>query len=153
MKNSAIMIITTLALVNGLWGCTSTQNTHQTITSMELVGRLPDTGITRDEDSQLTPSHPTHVTAQAITDTIVLTWLGTGDDRIEYYHIFRRLANDGNWQFITRVKSTGDNRGWYEFKDTTIEMGIAYIYGVTAVDIYGNESAISESSVVIFDKH
>lgn len=177
MKNFRIVIaiITTLVLVNGLWGCTSIQTTRvtpttvphaeatpliitltsspevtatQTTTSVELTGPSSETGISRDQDSQLTPSHPTQVTAQVITDTIVLTWLGTGDDRIVHYQVFRRVDSDEDWQFITNVESTEDNRGWYEFRDTFVTLGIAYIYGIMAVDTYGNESSISESTII-----
>jgi len=123
-------------------------NATQTATDAEVVGPPEEVGISREEDSQLTPSHPTQVTAQAITGAIVLTWLGTGDDRIEYYQVCRKVADDEDWQLTARVEATGDNRGWYEFRDTATERGITYIYGVSAVDIYGNESTISESSAI-----
>jgi hypothetical protein len=171
------ILITTIAIVLlcGVWGCTVTPSTQatptlvprtditpmriiatptpganatQTATDAEVIGSSEETGISREEDSQLTPSHPTQVTAQAITDAIVLTWLGTGDDRIEHYQVYRKVADDKDWQLIAKVESTGDNRGWYEFKDTTIAQGITYIYGVSAVDTYGNESTISESSAI-----
>ncbi len=177
MSNNKILTTTaiTIALLCGLWGCTVAPNTQvtptltprtdvtplritstptpgangtQTATDAEVIGPSEETGISREEDSQLTPSHPTQVTAQATTDTIVLTWLGTGDDRIKYYHVYRKVADDGDWQLIARLEITGDNRGWYEFRDTATEQGITYIYGVSAVDTYGNESAISESSAI-----
>jgi fibronectin type 3 domain-containing protein len=79
---------------------------------------------------------------------IVLTWLGTGDDRIEYYKVYRKIADDEDWQLIARVEATGDNRGWCEFRDTATERGITYIYGVSAVNTYGNKSTISESPAI-----
>lgn len=179
MSNSKILTTTaiTIALLCGLWGCTVAPNTQatptsaprtdvtplritstptpganvtQTATDAEVIGPPEETGISREEDSQLTPSHPTQVTAQAITGAIVLTWLGTGDDRIEYYQVCRKVADDEDWQLTARVEATGDNRGWYEFRDTATERGITYIYGVSAVDAYGNESTISESSAITF---
>lgn len=177
MSNSKILTTTaiTIALLCGLWGCTVAPNMQatptlaprtdvtplriastptpganvtQTATDAEVIGPSEETGISREEDSQLTPSHPTQVTAQAITGAIVLMWLGTGDDRIEYYQVYRKVAGDEDWQLIARVKATVANRGWYEFKDTVTERGITYIYGVSAVDTYSNESAISESSAI-----
>lgn len=177
MSNNKILTTTavTIALLCGLWGCRVAPNTQaiptltphtdvtpmgitststpginvtQTATESEVIGPPEETGISRDEDSQLTPSHPTQVMVQAITGVIVLTWLGTGDDRIEYYQIYRKVADDEHWQLTARVEATGDNREWYEFRDTATEQGITYIYGVSAIDTYGNESTISESSAI-----
>jgi hypothetical protein len=123
-------------------------NATQTAIDAEVVGPSEEVGISREEDSQLTPSHPTQVTARATAGVIVLTWLGTGDDRIEYYQVCRKIADDEDWQLTARVEATGDNRGWHEFRDTATERGITYIYGVSAVDAYGNESTISESPAI-----
>lgn len=179
MSNNKILttVAITIALFCALWGCTVAPNTQatptltprtgvtppgltstptpganvtQTATEAGVIGPSEETGISREEDSQLTPSHPTQVTARAITDTIVVMWLGTGDDRIEYYQVYRKVADDEYWQLTARVEATGDNRGWYEFRDTATEQGITYTYGVSAVDTYGNESTISESSAITF---
>ena len=176
--NIPITVVLTLALTGGFWGCspaptaqvTPTLASHtdatppgitptptpevaatQTTPTAEVIGPLPETGISREGDSALTPSHPAQVKAQAITDAIILTWLGTGDDRIIYYQIYRKTVDGGDWERVTRIESIGDNRGWYEFRDTPRERGIGYIYGVSAIDTYGNESAISESSVIILN--
>jgi hypothetical protein len=123
-------------------------NATQTAIDAEVVGPSEEVGISREEDSLLTPSPPTQVTARATAGVIVLVWLGTGDDRIEYYQVYRKIADDEDWQLIARVEAIGDNRGWYEFRDTSTERGITYIYGVSAVDTYGNESTISESPAI-----
>ncbi len=127
---------------------TSGVNIPQAATDTEVISPQRETGISREEDSQLTPSHPDSLAAQAITGVIVLTWKGTGDDRIEYYQVYRRVADDETWQFIARVKAAGDNRELYEFRDKATERDVTYIYGVSAVDTYGNESEITESSAV-----
>lgn len=161
MSNYKILTTTaiTIALLcRLLWGCTVAPNVQVTPTLTPRTDATPPRitttptpgaiGISREEDSQLTPSHPTQVTAQATTDAIVLTWLGTGDDRIRYYQVYRKVTDDGDWQPIAKLEITGDNRGRYEFKDTATEQGITYIYGVSAVDTYGNESTISESPAI-----
>lgn len=176
MSNSKILTttVTTIVLLCGLWGCRGAPNIQATpvltppadvtpigiistptpgvnvtqTTESEVIAPPEENGISREEDSQLTPSHPTQVTARAITGAVVLTWLGTGDDRIKRYQVYRKVAGDEDWQLIAKVKATEDNRGWYEFRDAAAERGITYIYGVSAVDTYGNESTISESSAI-----
>jgi hypothetical protein len=106
------------------------------------------TGISREEDAQLTPSHPSQVTARLANGASVLTWLGTGDDRIQYYQLYRRASDSEDWLPISRVEAIEDNRGWYGFTDSAIAQGIAYRYGVSAIDVYGHESAIAETSTI-----
>lgn len=136
-KPVAVMIIA--ALLCELWGCG---------VAPEVAGPSEETGISREEDSRLTLSHPAQVTVRATTDAIVLAWLGTGDDRVKHYQVYRKVADSEDWQRIAKVEAIGDNKGWYEFRDTAIEQSVAYIYGVSAIDTYGNESAISTSPLV-----
>jgi hypothetical protein len=101
-------------------------------------------GISIQEDAQLSPSHPTQVQVDAKEDGISLTWLGTGDDRIKYYQVYRKTT-DVDWQTVTQINSEGDNRGSYEYLDRDVQSGVTYIYGVSAINTYGKESPVSES--------
>lgn len=118
-----------------------------TISTPEVIDPPTETGITLEEASQLMPLHPSQVTVEANEEIVVLKWLGTGEDIIQY-EIYRKTSDVMDWQQLISVIPTEYNSGWYEFRDATTEPGNAYIYGITAIDAYGNESLISESVAI-----
>lgn len=78
----------------------------------------------------------------------MVSWLGTGEDIVQHYQVYRKTVEDGKWQWISDVGATEDNRGQYEFEDTTIDLGSGYVYGVRAINVYGKASEISVSAVI-----
>ncbi len=104
-------------------------------------------GISVEEAAQLMPLYPTHMSATMKEGVVLVKWRGTGED-VDYYEILRKTSSIKAWVQITRVKAVGDNREWYEWKDSTINSGTPYIYGVRAVNVYGTHSIISESAII-----
>lgn len=131
MNHKIILTIVSAALAVGIIGC-------------DLGG----SGITHQEYSQQTPLHPSQITVDITGDSIVVTWLGTGEDIIQHYQVYRKILGTEKWQWLGNIKATEDNKEKYEFKDATISPGISYIYGVKATNIYGKESDMSESPVI-----
>lgn len=107
-----------------------------------------ETGISREQAGQLIPLHPSQVTVTTTAGTAAVKWRGTGED-VNQYEVYRKTANDVDWQQLAGVKPVGDNRGLYEWKDTTIKPGTTYTYGVLAVGIYGKKSIIAQSTAII----
>jgi len=113
-----------------------------------VLTRTPaKTGIAREEAAQLIPLHPSQVLVEATAGAIELKWRGTGGDLLKY-EVYRKAYNAEEWQQLTNVATTGDNKRWYEYRDTTIKEDSTYIYGVSAVGIYGKKSLISDSDAV-----
>lgn len=133
MNSKTIITITILmTIILGLVGCKSGT----------------EGGITHQEYSQQTPLHPSQLTVDVVEGTVMVRWLGTGEDIIQYYQVYRKTVDDGKWQWISDVEATEDNRGQYEFEDTTTDLEIGYVYGVRALNVYGKESEISVSVVI-----
>jgi hypothetical protein len=107
-------------------------------------------GITIERDAQIPPSHPGWVTAQVESNNMVVNWLGTGDDQVRYYQIYRRHSSDEAWEPIEKVEVEGDNTGTYEFVDTNLEQENVYMYGISAINVYSRESEITESPSITF---
>lgn len=107
-----------------------------------------ETGISREEVNQLIPLHPYQVTVETTPGTVVVGWSGTGEDTIQYYEVYRKSSSGDDWQKLGDVKSVGENKGQYEWRDTSTKVGTVYIYGVRAVSIYGTKSVISESAAI-----
>jgi hypothetical protein len=113
-----------------------------------IITYTEEEGITREEAVQILPLPPSQVIVdEKPNHTVILRWRGTGEDIVNYV-LHRRNYNDKNWQQLDRVKAFGDNLGWYEWRDATIKQGVTYIYGVSAVNVYGRESIIAESVAV-----
>ncbi len=120
-----------------------------TIIILRVTGYgMGEGGMTRQEYYQQIPLHPSQLTVEAIENAVAVRWLGTGADDITY-QIYRKTSSDTEWQWLNNVELVGDNMGKYEFIDTTIKPGTSYIYGVRAVAVYGKESDMSESEVII----
>lgn len=105
-------------------------------------------GITHQEYLQQVPLYPSDLTVEVIENSIVLGWLGTGADDIQYYQIYRTTLNTSDWQQLAKIEVVGENEGDYQFVDTAITPRIGYVYGVSAVAVYGKASEISVSAVI-----
>jgi hypothetical protein len=78
---------------------------------------------------------------------IRLAWPGTGQDDAHYL-VHRKSAGAQDWSQLTTITIAGDNRGDYAYTDTTVERRQTYVYGVSAVNAAGRESAITQTSPV-----
>jgi fibronectin type 3 domain-containing protein len=169
MKKWVLSLGVLFILLIGLWNCTgsvgiSTQvpsqvvvpsNTHQVQVEQTLIpvetktdGNVGEVGISREEDSRLSPLQPYTLTVKTSDTTIELKWNGTGSDIIQYYQIYRCSPSDGKWQPLAQIAKVGDNLGEYSFVDTQVKKGETYAYSITAVDIYENESQKTESVLI-----
>lgn len=118
---------------------------------VEPIGLSGSPGISREENSKLKPLQPSQLAVERVKQTFVMTWVGTGSDIVEYYQVYRKGDKEATWLQIGKVKVVGDNVGSYKFTDADVRRTTIYVYGVTARDIYGNESAVSESSAIVYE--
>ena len=133
MSSKTILTIAILmTIIFGLVGCRSST----------------EDGITYQEYLQQVPLYPSDLTVEVIENSIVLRWLGTGADDIQYYQVYRTTLNTSDWQQLAKIEMIDENEGDYQFVDTAITSGIGYVYGVSAVAIYGKASEISVSAVI-----
>ncbi len=91
-------------------------------------------------DSLIPPAPPAFLNSSLSSDGALLTWQGTGTDVDQLYNLYRRGQERDCWEFIGTEPVEGDNRGIYTFKIMITDKPAAYIFGVTTVDIYANES-------------
>lgn len=99
-------------------------------------------------DSMFPPAPPAKVEAAYSGSRIILIWGGTGTDVDQFYKIYKKEEGDDCWQFIDIVSIEGDNKGAYEFDVLITLQTETYIFAITTVDIYGNESDLSIADVL-----
>lgn len=100
-------------------------------------------GITLEEARQIEPLYPAKLTLSQSGNTKILQWEGTGEDA-GYYQLYRKTGTNQKWVSLTKVQIQGDNRGSYEYKDSTVQPDLSYIYGISFVNSLGTESKIIE---------
>jgi hypothetical protein len=104
-------------------------------------------GISQEADKRIGPFYPSEVTAEVLSRLRVrVSWLGTGDDRVINYMIYRAGSNSV-FEKVGQVSATGNNRGQYIFEEEVPASGL-YRYVVTAVNNFGRESQRSSEAVV-----
>jgi len=118
------------------------------LSKLQQIAKTEESGITQEENAAIIPLHPSGVIAKVEANSVVVRWLGTGSDIIQHYKIWRRISDEANKEVVGQIKIIEDNRGWYEFKDTPKIKNKSYVYGVSAFDVYGNESIITESDPI-----
>ncbi len=95
-------------------------------------------------DALIPPAPPARVEARQADDGIVVSWQGTGTDVDQFYKVYRKTSGEECWQAIGIQLIEGDNKGGYLFNVPLDERADEYAYAVTTVDIYGNESELSQ---------
>jgi hypothetical protein len=100
----------------------------------------PQAGIPVELDSTFPPAPPAKVEGISSESSVLLTWGGTGTDVDQFYKAYRRMEGDECWQLIGTILAEGDNKGGYQFESIGIVQAENYIYTITTIDIYGNES-------------
>jgi hypothetical protein len=132
----------------------ATQQIPLTTSTENNSGPLPSDnnnggGINIEQDSLIPPIPPAQLTVVSTQDCPELKWQGTGSDIIVSYKIYRRKTNTKTWNLIATVPMIGDNRGGYTFCDKTNDYQLSiYLYAISALDHYGNESALVEPKAI-----
>lgn len=77
--------------------------------------------------------------ASSITgdNLIVLYWSYNPESNIDFYKIYRSLTPSGNYQLIAQTP-------YNEFCDYSVMNGITYFYAVSAINIHGEESPLTD---------
>ena len=83
------------------------------------------------------PEVPANLVCFKASDHLFLTWKPAGDSDLSHYRVYRRSAQDKEFQPVAdQIVST-------TYKDKDLKAGVTYIYVVTSVDRKGNESDYS----------
>lgn len=111
---------------------------------LELAGPL-SAPVRVEAADAFPPEAPTGLAAIAArsgdTLSIDLSWKANADADLAGYAVYRREA-DGPWQRISpAVPIVGP-----AFHDSQVQAGVVYVYGVTALDAAGHESARSQEA-------
>ena len=103
-------------------------------------------GLSVEIDSLIPPAPPAFVNSSLSEDGALVTWQGTGTDVDQFYNVYRRGPEQDCWEFLGVELVEGDNRGVYAFNAMITDKQTTYIFGVTTVDIYGNESDLTKAA-------
>ncbi|GMQ77923.1 MAG: hypothetical protein BMS9Abin02_0414 [Anaerolineae bacterium] len=100
-------------------------------------------GLSAEIDSLIPPAPPAFVNSSLSEDGALVTWAGTGTDVDQFYNVYRLGQEQDCWEFIGMAPVEGDNQGVYTFDTMITDKQTTEIFGVTTVDIYGNESDLT----------
>jgi hypothetical protein len=92
-------------------------------------------GITAEQDAGIPPGPPGLVSISTADGKIIVAWMGTRDDRIRGYEVYRRCA-PGDWETIGFVPIREDderNRGEYRFAER-VRDGCEYTVSAVGAD-------------------
>ena len=112
--------------------------------------RLPETGAyTYDHEAIDPPDCPSNLTAQGVgRNKVDLSWQDDAGGSVESYNVYRK---DGCGEFALLVGGVTDqqNAAGIQYRDQGTDLDLhdnCYTYYVTAVDLFGNESAGCETN-------
>jgi hypothetical protein len=83
------------------------------------------------------PAQPTSLLAEAGDAQVSLSWSPPGSADLHSYTVYRRLAGNSTWAVLTNGITTPSQL------DSTALNGTTYEYGVSALDLVGYESELS----------
>lgn len=89
------------------------------------------------------PAPPKPITIASINSLVSLFWPLNAEPDVVGYNIYR--AEDENTPAERWIKLNPEPHKTASFRDERVQVGKKYFYQITAVDIYGNESARSET--------
>jgi spore coat protein CotH len=108
------------------------------LAALELVERPRDTAP---------PAVPSGLALTSSYGTILLDWADNPEDDVAGYHVYRAGQPQGPYTRLTGVHPAFQSR----YQDRVAVAHVPYYYRVSAVDVYGNESAqsayVSESAI------
>jgi len=113
----------------------------------------PSAPVTATFKDLMPPPTPTGLTALVETNGVRLVWDAVEAPDLAGYKVYRTEGSGVPLTFtkphilFTPQPILGTN-----FRDTTVELGIAYFYEVTAVDKSGNESAPAKTDWILVPK-
>lgn len=123
----------------------------QLATTSPVAAPGPSTdGITQEADRKIPPPPPTifAVTTLASRDGVQVSWgYGTGGGLIQSCNVYRREGDRAPMR-IGSVRVDPSGPGTVSFVDRDAQAKVAYSYLVSAVDAYGNESALSDPKTI-----
>lgn len=105
-------------------------------------------GLSMSLDSLIPPAPPANIAVATTQEGVKITWQGTGTDVDESYIVYQLAGGDDCWEIISIVPIKGDNTGVYEFHATLSGEALAHSFGISTMDIYGNESSLSITASV-----
>ncbi len=111
--------------------------------SVGACGQPVRDGISSEEARQQKPPHPGRLMTHDGAEGVVLSWPGVGLE-IQTYQIYRTRKRTSRWENLGEVTPTNDRGATYTFHDRSGRLD-DYVYGVTVVDVYGNESDLMTS--------
>jgi hypothetical protein len=111
--------------------------------SIGACGQPVRNGISSEEARQQKPPHPGRLIAHDGADGVVLSWPGIGLE-IQKYQFYRTTKGTTRWESLGEVVPTRDQGATYTFHDRSGRLD-DYVYGVTVVNVYGNESDLMTS--------
>ena len=100
-------------------------------------------GLSLEIDSLIPPAPPANASFSLSQESVEVTWPGTGTDVDQFYNVYRLGQEQDCWKSIGMEPVEGDNRGVYTFDTVIADKLATYIYALTTVDIYGNESDLT----------
>jgi spore coat protein CotH len=100
------------------------------LAALGLVARAPDT---------IPPATPTGLVPISSYGAILLDWADSPEDDLAGYHVYRADQPQGPYTRLTSAHPDFHSR----YQDRVPVVHVPYYYCVTAVDVYGNESAQS----------
>ncbi|MBD3288719.1 choice-of-anchor D domain-containing protein, partial [candidate division KSB1 bacterium] len=93
----------------------------------------------------MAPSAPAHISIKEAARKAFLMWDDIEDPDFDNYRIYRK--NDDN---ESTFKLLSFNYYGTTFVDSTIREGHQYLYSITSVDVWGNESEITAKNTICF---
>ncbi len=108
----------------------------------------PSESLTYSPKDAFPPAAPTSLTIASINSTVSLFWPLNAEPDVAGYNIYR--AEDEKTPPDKWIRLNPQLHKTASFRDDRVEVGKLYFYQITAVDVYGNESArsITVSEVV-----
>lgn len=107
-------------------------------------------GISFEEAKEQIPPPPLGLNSAVAEKGVQLSWRAIGGDMISY-NIYRK-QQDTEFKQIGSIKAEEEveltKTGMYTFNDTEVVLGITYTYTVTGINIFDNESEMSESATI-----
>jgi hypothetical protein len=97
-------------------------------------------GISREEDSKLSPAPPGNLIIKRINSEIKIKWTGTGSDTVKFYNIYRNCH--GTWEKFRQIEPKAKNTGTYEILFYSEN---DCLFSISITDNYGNEGPESDA--------
>lgn len=87
----------------------------------------------------IAPATPFGLTCRGSYGAVLLDWAGNGEDDLDGYHVYRAEGSGGPYTRLT----IGQAAHWSRYQDASAAPATTLYYRVSALDVYGNESALS----------